>query len=938
MQLPDHATPAALADAAKELALCTLQVCMHTHSHTCKKHGFKGTDEDCRMTMPRPLQRASEFDKDTGAVYLRRDAGMLVSHMPALVAADPCNNAVYAMCEASNYKRELWLHGLQLAAGNTEHPAPVLAPSETRAAERAEYTLKYVCKFDHVVATHKVTAMADRLARIQSQTDPGQQRAVKILGSMMHQLNGATAFPAALISLYLQGFGDHFMSHKTQAHSYHVFTGRLLQGCQHTLAPDANGRDEECVQPVPGLRFCGVWEDFEQRPLALSHLGPYHFTMLYRKNKLSEFQVHERETRAAEEEEWGGRTRTEGAVYGPDMEDEGQEEEGAVGQPDLEGIRTFLPAHQQHLTHELLRRRILVLPQMFRNPPARPSTDAAAPERDSYAAFALGNFASDRPTETVHDGGLAFNTPLLPEDPPGTLWKRLLRWELCTDALSRHGRQVLHNMHMQACAQASSREHLKRHTEEREQVDEWEASRDNDDERACDADDPHDGAASEGAHEEHSQAGDSTCPPAATDYTRAQQDLQDRMQRLNLPEPATDKEVGVREYEEWCMGPAAQLPTPSVRVQHSQEVCQKLSDGEHLALQPAAAAAAVDQVAAELRARQVRQQAAPRLEWMDTDEDEAGPVPPAGHTPGTDGPPYTRLATPPSPEASSRLFTLSPDQHACFMRLATALHTKMHQEAGGQAGAGEQIRMVLMGQAGCGKSQVMKAFMWHAWQHGRQQHIKLCSFQWRAARGSSTPAVQGVSTSHLFGMNPLTGKTTNPAVRARVGQAMQEAWFIINDECSLNSAAHFANCSHAASEATRQPLDVPFGGIHTVMAGDMMQHAPVGGTPLYKEAGRPAPPPALGPPLPAAAHAPATPDAGAHRKPLKGKAKAGTAAGQRGTGDSCGSQLWEQFNDVYLLEQQHRQDDSIPQHRGCSCGKPPRLSQGQRSTARCCSR
>jgi hypothetical protein len=232
------------------------------------------------------------------------------------------------------------------------------------------------------------------------------------------------------------------------------------------------------------------------------------------------------------------------------------------------------------------------------------------------------------------------------------------------------------------------------------------------------------------------------------------------------------------------------------------------------------------------------------------------------------------------------------------MRLAVAMHAKMQQEDE----PAEQIRMVLMGQAGCGKSQVMKAFMWHAWQHRQQQRIKLCSYQWRAARGSSTAAVKGVSTCHLFGINPNTGKTAKAAVRARVAQDMEEAWFIINDECSLNSAAHLAHCSHAASNATGQPLDVPFGGIHTVMAGDMMQHPPVGGTPLYKQAAGAAPA--------AAALPPQHPDVKGTRP-----AKAATAKhGRNTTGDSCGVKLWERFEDVYLLEQQHRQDESIRRH------------------------
>ena len=64
-----------------------------------------------------------------------------------------------------------------------------------------------------------------------------------------------------------------------------------------------------------------------------------------------------------------------------------------------------------------------------------------------------------------------------------------------------------------------------------------------------------------------------------------------------------------------------------------------------------------------------------------------------------------------------------------------------------------QLRMVILGQAGTGKSEVMKAVIWHAFQHEINRYIGSSASFWKAAvmvRTKNTPAV---SSCAFFGIN-----------------------------------------------------------------------------------------------------------------------------------------------------------------------------------------
>lgn len=67
---------------------------------------------------------------------------------------------------------------------------------------------------------------------------------------------------------------------------------------------------------------------------------------------------------------------------------------------------------------------------------------------------------------------------------------------------------------------------------------------------------------------------------------------------------------------------------------------------------------------------------------------------------------------------------------------------------------------------------------------------------------------------------------------------MKDKWFIIIDEMSFLSQAHFYACSESAREAASavngKSKNQPFGGCHMVLVGDFMQHEPTSGKALYR--------------------------------------------------------------------------------------------------------
>lgn len=116
-------------------------------------------------------------------------------------------------------------------------------------------------------------------------------------------------------------------------------------------------------------------------------------------------------------------------------------------------------------------------------------------------------------------------------------------------------------------------------------------------------------------------------------------------------------------------------------------------------------------------------------------------------------PPEIRLANGerPSEEDTILLFQLHELQGLAFRILARTLMAEKNNEPI------PQLRMAISGQAGTGKSEVLKALIWYAFQHDMSRLLGVTSFQWKAAVLIRTPNTPAVSSCSFYGINPYSG-------------------------------------------------------------------------------------------------------------------------------------------------------------------------------------
>ena len=214
------------------------------------------------------------------------------------------------------------------------------------------------------------------------------------------------------------------------------------------------------------------------------------------------------------------------------------------------------------------------------------------------------------------------------------------------------------------------------------------------------------------------------------------------------------------------------------------------------------------------------------------DEPHTVEVAPAG------SPPFVKAAQPPSIADAMDLFTLGDDQRIAFALLAEGL-----QQTAAALGAGAplppQRRFLIMGGPGTGKSRVINALSWYAFQLELRERLVLTSFTWRATAHISTPAHQPESSFRTFGLK----QNNKPAPKraAAANATCRAGLLVVNDETSFTPPEHLAAISGALARhrvgmpapegATVQPC-TPFGGVHVALIADFNQLHPVAGPSL----------------------------------------------------------------------------------------------------------
>ena len=120
-------------------------------------------------------------------------------------------------------------------------------------------------------------------------------------------------------------------------------------------------------------------------------------------------------------------------------------------------------------------------------------------------------------------------------------------------------------------------------------------------------------------------------------------------------------------------------------------------------------------------------------------------------------PPEILMATRPTEEEAIELFGLCRLQALGFRIIVRLLQARINGDT-----SVPQLRMAISGQAGTGKSEIMKAVVWFAFQHEMSRLIGVSAFQWKAAVLVRTPNTPAVSSCRFYGINTMNGKRNNP--------------------------------------------------------------------------------------------------------------------------------------------------------------------------------
>ena len=225
----------------------------------------------------------------------------------------------------------------------------------------------------------------------------------------------------------------------------------------------------------------------------------------------------------------------------------------------------------------------------------------------------------------------------------------------------------------------------------------------------------------------------------------------------------------------------------------------------------------------------------------------AAGIPAPGHpsSSGWSPPSWDRLQVPPTQTEAMHTWAFRKEAARAFYAATTHLLSLRRNDDGlAVLDVDKQLRMLVVGEAGVGKSHLLTGIVWFAYQHGLADDLVLTSHQARPVARLHNPAVKGATTTRLFAVDSYKGhiprgEDYQTVVQKNVGQLSM----VIMDEFSLTSADHLSACSKQASRGLsgRAVPEAIFGGLHCILVGDPLQHTPVDGGELwYGQASSPA--------------------------------------------------------------------------------------------------
>jgi hypothetical protein len=948
------------------VALCVNALLDHHHGETCKKGGHAGGDCDCRMGYPRLLKWFSVVEESPPYVYVKRCASYVVPYLRSLMLAMPINQAMYLSCEQSRWLAQYARWKDAKDAGTTSEGPPPAGSLMEAVYDAVFYAFKYAMKAPQSQRNAKVLSQAvEMLQRRKADELAVPERGKRRLAQMLNEVHKTITYTSVLVGLYVLREGDYICSHESVkfAHKEHERRQAGVDAADCVYSP---------VEAADGsLVFCSQGQDYKHRVAEedpdpeLEVLPPCIYYMYF----------HRLKGKCAASRRAGAARR-----------------------------HAFGPEHPLCESHVFVRREKPLLPQLIGKLLPRPDPDATAEDKEAYAAYALGAFVSDRlprafwlphlPPGTSADEPLSLWTEL---EAVQEWSKRYASYEA-----SLGGAAVADNARFEAGSQAAAREGDSR-SEADVVVDDGRERAAN--ERSFDAEEARwarvhrhslrmlhntdtlascqvrgtqrarmrrqqlaDGlklgqnagrfcAQHMGEDDDDDHDDEFVAPPfyehveEGMAEPRLQAELDIDADRLNEPDQKDDYTLAsLRPFEDSLRPVAgAAVYGPDVaRAGTAKDVLSRAKKAANSYVRKTLTPSSE-------KTKCIGVRRGPDGRVTDARVDLCEPAPPAeptdarpatlsaGVVPSTplklgDLPPYLPVAggTPPSVQDTIDLFTLSSDQAVVFDLLASLL---LEEKAGRKQ---PQRRVVLSGQPGSGKSQVLHALLWFAYQHDCSSLIAVVSYTWRAALHVTTATHTGLSTSNFYGVCcKYPSGPQKPAQYGKVQEYLRGKRLIFHDEYSFIDQAHLAACSQSATRcgaAMQPPMCAPdelFAGAHVVFAGDPLQHTPVGRgpKPLYDgvakymeqqahharraEAGAAAA--AADPELDSSGPKPpgaATPASAAtvsareatqlRRQQARAEAKADNTPGKADARRLTGADIWRSCTDVFILTQQHR--------------------------------
>jgi hypothetical protein len=483
-------------------------------------------------------------------------------------------------------------------------------------------------------------------------------------------------------------------------------------------------------------------DEYKMRPAALAHLAPY----LYCAAVLCTT------ARAAQRSQRRGRRRARrrgepaaGAAGAGGADDSGAASSGSssdAGSVDSDGGARaeaggagrrrpsfpLAPEHPKHGTHVLVLRRRPVVPQLLGSFPAEPAADASDADREAFAAWYLGTFWTDQVWGSLAEGETLW--ALLQRAPPlsPTLARVMARVQAAAAARrERVSRAQLRHEHLRAAGAAGPAG-----GRPRRRGDAW--------------GDDSDG---EGASGEDSDPGGDFHALGEADIA-ALLEQQDAVGATATDE-ARYKDAALRSLDAIEAADLRHLPLPDSAALAAWPAAP--AERNALIKGLASAANAAKAFRAEVDNTGEEGGAAPRLRVR---------APPSNpellvlerETHGTwmqlergSLPPFQRCATAPDAAATAALMGLDPYQTFSFRLFAGHLDANL---------AGDnppQLRAIVQGRPGAGKSRMMWAFLWYAFQRGAANKVRVATYTWRAAKQASGQDCWGEGrNSHCLGL------------------------------------------------------------------------------------------------------------------------------------------------------------------------------------------